>query len=353
MSVLYFTVFAGVESIPPCTSDLGVTIQIGFRYAQHGGDGGVQGKCFSLMCRRAHCVVTRFQNWHDPSVERNWQERDVSLTTSCTKDNLNQLPFSPWRIHARFLGESLPMCMEVRSGLYKGCTKAHCSSNNRRDKTTRNYNLFKSTVQLILGDVCWIKVNLFQGERKIDGWWDEEDYEIARQVANGSSSYETKSLSGRVEAPHRNRFFQVATLWGASTALCHNECANVDLTTRSALMESTPLECNTDLPRNNVEERLSQCSTSLSLCGQVDGIWRSLYEVVPSTAMKDYRDRRRGKCACDDKPHWVPLVYFQACHLNPNFHFEHKQNGGKDVMGVLMPGPGLVSLLSWSKLGPR
>ena len=39
MSVLYFTVFAGVESVPPCTSDLGVTIQIGFRYTQHGGDG--------------------------------------------------------------------------------------------------------------------------------------------------------------------------------------------------------------------------------------------------------------------------------------------------------------------------
>ena len=39
MSVLYFTVFAGVESVPPHTSDLGVTIQIGFRYMQHGGDG--------------------------------------------------------------------------------------------------------------------------------------------------------------------------------------------------------------------------------------------------------------------------------------------------------------------------
>ena len=39
MSVLYFTVFAGMESVPPRTSDLGVTIQIGFRYAQHGGDG--------------------------------------------------------------------------------------------------------------------------------------------------------------------------------------------------------------------------------------------------------------------------------------------------------------------------
>ena len=197
----------------------------------------------------------------------------------------------------------LAYVMEVRRGLNKGCIEAHCSSNNRRDKTTRNFNLSKSTVQLILGDMCWTKVNPFQGERKIDSRWDKEDYEIACQVTNGSSSYETKGSSGRVKAPHRNRFFQVATLHGVSTALCQNECANVDLTTRSALMESTPLECDIDLPRNNVEERLSRCSTSLSLCGQVDGIRRSLYEVVPSTAMKDNRDGRRDKCACDDEPH--------------------------------------------------
>ena len=33
MYVLYFTVFTGVESVPPGTSDLGVTIIIGFWYA--------------------------------------------------------------------------------------------------------------------------------------------------------------------------------------------------------------------------------------------------------------------------------------------------------------------------------
>ena len=55
-------------------------------------------------------------------------------------------------------------------------------------------------------------------------------------------------------------------------ALCHNEYANIDLTTRSALTESTPLECDIDLPRNNVEEQQSRRSTSLSLCGQVDGV---------------------------------------------------------------------------------
>ena len=55
-------------------------------------------------------------------------------------------------------------------------------------------------------------------------------------------------------------------------ALCHNKYAYVDLSTCSALTESTPLECDIDLPRNNLEERQSRRSTSLSLCGQVDGV---------------------------------------------------------------------------------
>ena len=207
-------------------------------------------------------------------------------------------------VHAcMFFRRVLAYVMEGRRGLNKGCIEAHCASNNRRDKTTKNFNLPRSTVQMIPGDTCWTKVNPFQGERKIDSRWDEDDYEIACQVTNGSSSYEMKGPSGKRKVPHRNRFFQVATLHGASTALCQNECTNVDQTTHSALTESTPLECDIDLLRNNVEERLSRCSTSLSLCGQVDGVRRSLCEVVPSTAMKDNRDRRRGKCACDDEPH--------------------------------------------------
>ena len=144
--------------------------------------------------------------------------------------------------------------VEVRSGFNRGCKEAQHSSTNKRDRTRRNYDTFKSTVQLIPGDVYWTKVNPFQGERKIDSRWDKVDYEITRQVTNGSSSYETKDLSGKMKAPHQNRFFLVATPQGASTALCQNECANVDPTTRSGLAESTPSECDIDLPRNNVEE---------------------------------------------------------------------------------------------------
>ena len=84
--------------------------------------------------------------------------------------------------------------------------------------------------------------------------WDEVEYEIARQVANGSPSYEMKDLSGKVKIPHHNRVFQVAIPQGASTALCQSMYANINLTTHYAPAEFTPLECCIDLLRNIMEE---------------------------------------------------------------------------------------------------
>ena len=55
----------------------------------------------------------------------------------------------------------LAYVMEVQRGLNRGHIEAHCSSNNRRDKTTSNYKIFESIVQLILGDTCWMEVNPF------------------------------------------------------------------------------------------------------------------------------------------------------------------------------------------------
>ena len=116
------------------------------------------------------------------------------------------------------------------------------------------------------GDMDWMKVNPFQGKRKIDGQWDEADYEIARQVANGSSSYEKQDSSSKLKAPHHNRLFLVTTPHGASTALCQNEYANIDPTTRSAPAEFTLKECNMDLPRNKREERQSWHAQPVLVC---------------------------------------------------------------------------------------
>ena len=104
---------------------------------------------------------------------------------------------------------------------------------------------------------------------------------------------------------------------------------NTDLTTHSALTEFTPLECDIDLPRNNVEERQSRRSTSLSPCGQVCGIRQSLQEVVPSTAMKDNRDGRRDKCACNDEPHWVPASVLPSSPFKPQIPLWAKIKGGE------------------------
>ena len=50
MNILYFTIFTGIESIPPGTSNLGVMIQIRFRYTmQHEERGEFQEVLFPGM----------------------------------------------------------------------------------------------------------------------------------------------------------------------------------------------------------------------------------------------------------------------------------------------------------------
>ena len=78
----------------------------------------------------------------------------------------------------------------------------------------------------MLGDVVWMKANTFQGKRKMNYQWDEVEYKIACQVANGSPSYETKDSSGKVKMPQHNRLFLVATPKGAPTTLCQSGYAN-------------------------------------------------------------------------------------------------------------------------------
>ena len=163
----------------------------------------------------------------------------VQENTLCS-DAVLHLPFERSKLFALFptmcadtrLRRFPAYVEETRSGFTRGRIEARCPSKIKREHT-RN-KLFTSTVQLMPGDVDWMKVNPFQGKRKIDGRWDEADYEIACQVANGSSSYEKQDSSGKLKVPHRKRFFLVATPHGASTALCQNEYANVNPTTRSA-----------------------------------------------------------------------------------------------------------------------
>ena len=97
---------------------------------------------------------------------------------------------------------------EVQKGFKRGHLKAQFPSKNEWDRPRRNYDLFTNTVQLMPGDVEWTKANKFQGKRKMDCRWDEVEYEIAHQIANGSPSHETRDSSGKVKVSHHSRFFQ-------------------------------------------------------------------------------------------------------------------------------------------------
>ena len=120
-----------------------------------------------------------------------WNEigRDGMLPPLCPAKRVTctNCPFPMVRASMLFR-RVLAYVMEVRRGLNRGCIEAHCSSNNRRDKTTSYYNIPTGTVRLIPGYACWVEVNLFRGEREIGSQWDEEDYEITRQVTNDYTS---------------------------------------------------------------------------------------------------------------------------------------------------------------------
>ena len=102
--------------------------------------------------------------------------------------------------------------------------------------------------------------------------WSEVEYEIIHQVTNGVPSYEIKDLGGNVKVSHHNQLFLLVTPQGEATSLCKSKDAHISASTQSALLELTPLECEDDLPEDNVEGCLTQHPASLILLGWVDGI---------------------------------------------------------------------------------
>ena len=111
-----------------------------------------------------------------------------------------------------------------------------------------NYDKVTSTVQLMLGDKVLKKADAFQGKRKVKDWWSKVEYEVICQVTNGVPSYQIKDSSGNVKVTHCNQLFLLATPQGEVTPLCKSEDADTSVSTQSALVELTPLECENDLP---------------------------------------------------------------------------------------------------------
>ena len=177
---------------------------------------------------------------------------------------------------------------EVQKHFKEAFAEAQHQSNSEADRQKYNYDKSTSTVQLMPGDMVLKKADAFQGKRKVKDHWRDVEYELVCQVANGVPLYEIKDSSGNVKVAHHNQLFLLATLQGEDTPLCESEDAQISMSTQSALVELTPLECENDLPEDSVEGWLTQCPASLVPLGWVDGLLWPLPMVVPRSTHRNH-----------------------------------------------------------------
>ena len=134
------------------------------------------------------------------------------------------------------------------------------------------------------GDTVLKKADAFQGKRKVKDRWSEVEYEVIHQVANGVPSYEIKDASSNLQVAHHNQLFLLATPQGEVMPLNKNKDADINMSTRSALVELTPLEYEKDSLNGQMERCQTQHFASHVPVGWVDGILRPLPMVVHRTA---------------------------------------------------------------------
>ena len=182
-------------------------------------------------------------------------------------------------------------------------TEAQHQSNSEADRQKCNYDRATSTVQLMLGDTVLKKADAFQGKRKVKDQWSEVEYEVIRQVANGVPSYEIKDPSSNFQVANRNRLFLLAIPRGEVMPLNKSENADLDMSTRSTLAELTPLEVESDLPKEQMGRCLTQHLASHFPLGWVHGVLQPLPMVVPRTAQYEPGSRIKDMSGDDEEVH--------------------------------------------------
>ena len=101
---------------------------------------------------------------------------------------------------------------EVRKHFKEAYTKAHLQTNSEARWQKQYYDRDTSTMQLMPGDVILMKLDAFQGKRKVKDRWNEVEYVVICEVANGVPTYEVKDDGGNIKVAHRNRLFLVAPM---------------------------------------------------------------------------------------------------------------------------------------------
>ena len=123
---------------------------------------------------------------------------------------------------------------KVRKQFREAYTKAHLQTNNEVEQQKCYYDRATSTVQLMPGDVVLMKLDEFQGKRKVKDRWSKVEYVVVRQVTNDVPAYVVKDDGGNVKVIHYNRLFLVATAREVATPLDGGKCISYVSATRSA-----------------------------------------------------------------------------------------------------------------------
>ena len=137
-------------------------------------------------------------------------------------------------------------------------------------------------MQLMLGDIVLMKLDVFQGKRKAKDRWSEVEYVVTHQFTNDVPTYEVKDDVGNVKVTHHNRLFLVAPMRDTAMPLGGSESISYVGTAQSTLTKLTPLECCGEMSESEVEGALAWHPTSHVLLGWVDGILQPL----PSVALR-------------------------------------------------------------------
>ena len=98
------------------------------------------------------------------------------------------------------------------------------------------------------GDVVLMKLDPFQGKRKVKDRWSEAEYVVIHQVTDDVPTYEVRDDGGNIKVTHHNRLFLVAPAKDDAMPLGGSESTSDEGAIRSALVELTPLESKSKMP---------------------------------------------------------------------------------------------------------
>ena len=137
-------------------------------------------------------------------------------------------------------------------------------------------------MQLMPDNIVLMKLDAFPRKRKAKDRWSEAEYLVICQVASDIPVYKMRDDGRNVKVTHHNRLFLVAPAKEDAMPLGGSKSVSNEGATRSALVELTPLEWNSEMPESDVDEVLTWCPTSHILLGWIDGtLWP-----LPSVALR-------------------------------------------------------------------